>query len=71
MPKLSVVEAGPNCSEPEWTTRVELAALYRLMHRFGMTETTRTRRPARSLTRRPLACGLPAARPLWRHPAHG
>lgn len=31
-------ETAPACSEAEWQTRVELAALYRLLDRYGMSD---------------------------------
>ena len=34
--------SGPRCSAAEWETRVQLAAFYRLLARFGMTDLTAT-----------------------------
>ncbi len=38
MSPLSIAEAASRCPEQEWTTRVELAALYRVIHHYGMTD---------------------------------
>ena len=34
----STAEATARCAEQEWETRVELAALYRVVHHYGMTD---------------------------------
>lgn len=38
MPSLAVAEAAARYSDEEWATRVELAALYRIVHLYGMTD---------------------------------
>ena len=67
--KRSVAEAASNCSAPEGE-RVELSALYRLMHHDGVADIA-SQEDAATAHPPPPACGLPAARPLWRRPAHG
>lgn len=34
----AATQSPPTCSQPEWQTRVELAALYRVLDLFGMTD---------------------------------
>lgn len=55
MSNLSVAEAASNCSEPEGTTCAERAALYRPMHRHGMTDIANQEVGALAHPPRPLA----------------